>query len=216
MGSDAREFAWQLKNRGIHDANVLRAMRAVPRQEFVPDDLRDQAYADHPLPIGHGQTISQPYIVAAMTEALRLTPKARVLEVGTGSGYQAAILAQIAAQVWTMERFHELAVAARQRLARLGYHNVIVLEGDGYLGWPEQAPYDGIVVACAAEQIPDPLVAQLAVGGRMVLPVGPAGGNQTLVLLERHEQRITQQRLMAVAFVPLLRERPEPEPPLAP
>ena len=206
-------FKWQIEERGIRDQRVLRAMRKVPRHEFVSEEHRQQAYDDHPLPIGHGQTISQPYIVAVMSEQLRLDEGSRVLEIGTGSGYQAAILAEIVAQVYSVEIVPELAAAAKTRLQRLGYHNVEVRTGDGYLGWPEHAPYDAIIVTCAPENVPPPLVDQLGAGGRMVLPLGPAGGRQALWLLERQGRKIRKKRLMGVAFVHLTgRQAPTPSP----
>lgn len=168
----ARMVEEQLRSRGIRDPRVLAAMGKVPREEFISgEDFRD-AYGDHPLPIGAGQTVSQPYIVAAMVEALELRPTDRVLEVGTGTGYQAAILAELAAEVWTIERHEELASKAQEILARLGYTNVHVIYGDGSVGLPERAPFEGILVAAAAPRIPDSLVAQLADGGRLVVPVG--------------------------------------------
>jgi protein-L-isoaspartate(D-aspartate) O-methyltransferase len=168
----ARMVEEQLRARGIRDPHVLAAMGKVPREEFIAgEDLRD-AYGDHPLPIGAGQTVSQPYIVAAMVEAMDLRPTDRVLEVGTGTGYQAAILAEMAAEVWTIERHAELATRAREILARLGYRNVCVIHGDGSVGLPEHAPFDKILVAAAAPSIPQSLVAQLTEGGRLVVPVG--------------------------------------------
>ncbi len=172
----------QLRARGIRDPRVLAAMGKVPREEFISgEDFRD-AYGDHPLPIGAGQTVSQPYIVAAMVEALELRPSDRVLEVGTGTGYEAAVLAELAAEIWTIERHEELAVKAREILARLGYTNVHVIHGDGSLGLPEQAPFDKILVAAAAPQIPESLIAQLADGGRLVVPVGTRAEQQVHVV----------------------------------
>lgn len=162
----------QIRRRGITDPRVLRAMRTVPRHLFVPRDLWDQAYNDYPLPIGEGQTISQPYIVALMTEALELTGTEKVLEVGAGSGYQAAILAELAKEVYTIERIPELARHAEKILKQLGYRNVQVIVGDGTKGWKPQAPYDAIIVTAGAPQVPGPLVEQLALGGRLVIPVG--------------------------------------------
>ncbi len=172
---------YQIRDRGVTDVRVLRAMEHVLRHEFVPSNYVDQAYADHPLPIGHGQTISQPYIVALMTELLELKETDRVLEIGTGSGYQAAILSEIVAEVYTVEIVEPLATEAKERLERLGYKNVHVLYADGYYGWEEHAPYDAIIVTCAPDHIPQPLVQQLADGGSLVVPVGPPGGYQTLV-----------------------------------
>jgi len=193
-----------IEGRGIKDKDVLRAMQGVPRHEFVPAEYADQAYEDHPLPIGYGQTISQPYIVAVMTELLRLRSDSRVLEVGTGSGYQAAILSKLAEHVYTMEIVEPLFEAARERLRRLGYSSVTIKCGDGYHGWKEHAPYDAIIVTCAPDHIPEPLVDQLADGGRMVVPVGPPGGYQTLWLVERRGEETKSKRLMGVAFVPLI------------
>jgi protein-L-isoaspartate(D-aspartate) O-methyltransferase len=179
-------------------------MREVPRHEFVPRGLLRSAYADQPLPIGHGQTISQPYIVAAMTELLRLKGGERVLEIGTGSGYQAAVLARIAGRVYTIEIVRELADAAAERFGRLGITNVAAKVGDGYHGWTEHAPFDGIVVTAAASHIPPPLVEQLKPGGRLVLPVGPPMAVQHLMVVEKLEDGTTRQRsVMAVRFVPL-------------
>src|SRR5271167_2114423 len=178
----ARMVEDQLRSRGIRDVRVLTAMGKVPREEFIArEDLVD-AYGDHPLPIGAEQTVSQPYIVAAMVEALELRPSDRVLEVGTGTGYEAAILAELAAEVWTIERHEELANKAREILARLGYGNVHVVHGDGSLGLPEHAPFQGILVAAAAPRIPESLVAQLAERGRLVVPVGDRYEQQVLVL----------------------------------
>jgi len=193
-----------IEMRGVRNPAVLAAMRQVPREEFVPGDLIGQAYADSPLPIGHGQTISQPYIVAAMTELLRLDRDSVVLEVGTGSGYQAAVLSPIVRHVYTLEIIAPLATAAAERLARLGYDNVDVKEGDGYFGWPEKAPFDGIVVTAAASHIPPPLIDQLKPGGRLVIPVGPPLMVQHLMVVEKDEEgRITQRDVMPVRFVPL-------------
>lgn len=193
----------QIKNRGIKDKDVIAAMEKVPRHEFVLPEYLDQAYEDHPLPIGYGQTISQPYIVAVMTELLRLHSGSRVLEIGAGSGYQAAILAELTPHVYTVEIVEELYEQARERLARLGYDTVQIKHGDGYYGWEEHAPYDAIIVTCAPDHIPQPLINQLADGGRMVIPVGPPGAYQVLWLVERQGQEIKTERMMGVAFVPL-------------
>jgi protein-L-isoaspartate(D-aspartate) O-methyltransferase len=191
----------------VGDEEVLRAMRTVPRHRFVPPDLLSQAYEDRPLPIGHGQTISQPYIVAFMTELLGVGPEDRVLEIGTGSGYQAAVLAEIVAQVFTIEIVEPLARSARARLEELEYANVVVREGDGYYGWQEHAPYDAIIVTAAASHVPPPLLEQLRAGARMVIPVGPPFQVQTLMLIEkRADGRIEQRSLMPVRFVPFTRE----------
>jgi protein-L-isoaspartate(D-aspartate) O-methyltransferase len=194
----------QIADRGIDDPRLLDAMRRVPRHELVPPDVRQYAYGDGPLAIGHGQTISQPYVVAFMTDALELEPGDRVLEVGTGSGYQAAVLAELVREVWTIEIVEPLAKRAERDLARLGYQNVHVRAGDGYRGWPEQAPFDAIIVTAAPDHVPEPLVEQLAMGGRLVLPVGE--GTQVLVLLERTPEGVTRRRLIGVRFVPMTGE----------
>lgn len=191
--------------RGITDPRVLEAMRRVPRHEFVPAELRSEAYADRPLPIGLGQTISQPYIVAFMTEQLAPMPGDRVLEVGTGSGYQAAVLSGLVAEVFTIEILEPLAARATEVLDRLGYANVRVRAGDGYQGWPEEAPFDAILVACAPEAVPPPLVEQLADGGRMIIPVG-GPGDQRLVLLEKRGGALTETEVLPVRFVPMTGE----------
>ncbi len=194
IGDDTRQL----------DPRVRAAMAKVPRERFVPTDSAAAAYDNRPLPIGHGQTISQPLIVAAMTQLLRLEPDARVLEIGTGCGYQAAILAELAAQVCTIEIVAPLADRARAILEELGYANIAFRCGDGAAGWPEQAPFDGIIVTAAAPEVPAALVAQLKPGGRMVIPVGETSGFQELVLIERDAQgRIRQRQLFSVAFVPL-------------
>jgi protein-L-isoaspartate(D-aspartate) O-methyltransferase len=195
----------QLVARGIADARVLDAMRRVARDAFVPDDARHEAYSDRALPIGSGQTISQPYMVAVMTEALHLTGVERVLDVGTGSGYQAAILAELAREVISIERRPDLAERARQRLASLGYVNVAVLVGDGTLGSPEHAPFDGILVGAAAPRVPEPLRRQLADGGRLVVPVG-AAEQQTLHIVTRTGDAFTQVLGVGCVFVPLIGE----------
>lgn len=195
--------ARQIRDRGIRSPRVLEAMAAVPRHLFVlPEHLR-AAYADEPLPIGAGQTISQPFMVAAMAEALSLEGGERVLEIGAGSGYQAAVLSCLAREVIAMETQPELAAAARDRLARLGYTNVRVEEGDGSLGWPSGAPYDAILVTAAAPAVPPPLLDQLAEGGRLVIPVGPSQ-HQELLRIVKRGGRISQQALYACRFVPLL------------
>jgi len=203
----------QIEARGVRDARVLAALREVPRERFVPPSERDAAYADVPLPIGHGQTISQPYVVAAMTEALRPEPGDRVLEVGTGSGYQAAVLARLVKRVYTIEIVPELAAGARRALAELGVSNVEVFVGDGYRGLPAEAPFDGILVTAAPPEVPQPLVDQLAVGGRLVVPVGSY--DQDLRVLERRPDGVTSETLFPVRFVPLVRgERDTPARPL--
>jgi protein-L-isoaspartate(D-aspartate) O-methyltransferase len=191
----------QIEARGVRDPRVLDAMRQVPRHELVPASQRDRAYEDRPLPIGHGQTISQPYVVAAMTDALQLTGGERVLEIGTGSGYQAAILSKLAKEVYSIEIVPELAQRARADLARLGYANVEVRQGDGWRGWPEKAPFDAIVVTAAPEEVPPDLIAQLAVGGRLVIPVG--GREQQLMVVRKTPEGITREVLFGVRFVPM-------------
>lgn len=193
----------QLRRRGIEDNCVLGAMLAVPRHEFVAEELRGRAYEDVPLPIGSGQTISQPYIVAAMTAALRLQPTDRALEVGAGCGYQAAVLALLAREVFTIERRAELAFAASEKLERLGYLNVHAHCGDGTLGLPEFAPFDAILVAAAAPAAPQPLLAQLAQGGRMIIPVGDAD-NQELQLIEKRGGKLSTKTMEGCRFVPLV------------
>ena len=197
----------QIKERGIADPEVLRAMSTVPRHLFVPDYLRRQAYTDGPLPIGHGQTISQPYIVAFMTEILHVKPQHRVLEIGTGSGYQAAVLAELTDRVYTMEIIPELADTADKRLKETGYSSVNVRQGDGYHGWPDAAPFDAIVVTAAAEFIPPPLLQQLKEGGRMIIPVGSPFYVQHLMLVEKNQGTITTRSLMPVRFVPFRRSQ---------
>jgi protein-L-isoaspartate(D-aspartate) O-methyltransferase len=196
----------QIRARGVSDPAVLAAMEAVPRHLFVPPESLQDAYADHPLPIGFGQTISQPYIVAWMTELLRLQPGDKVLEIGTGSGYQAAILGEMGMEVYTVEIIEALAAQAATRLAETGYERITVLHADGYYGWPEHAPFDAIIVTCAPDHIPQPLVLQLADGGRMVLPVGPPGGYQSLWLVEKQGDEIRTSSLGGVIFVPLTGE----------
>ncbi len=193
----------QLRRRGVADSRVLAAMSAVRREEFVPEEFRARAYEDAPLPIGEGQTISQPYIVAAMTSALHFTGSERVLEIGTGCGYQAAILSHLSKIVFTIESRSELAATAAARLERLGYGNVHVHCGDGTLGLPELAPFDAILVAAAAPAVPEPLRSQLAESGRLILPVGDAE-NQELVLLERHGNSFDTITLEPCRFVPLI------------
>ena len=194
--------------RGIADERVLAAMRTVPRHEFVPEEQRHIAYDDSPLPIGHGQTISQPYIVALMTEQLRPQPQDRVLEIGTGSGYQAAVLSGLVKEVFTIEIIAPLAKRAETDLRRLGYTKVFVRAGDGYKGWPEQAPFDSVIVTCAPDQVPRLLVEQLKEGGRMVIPMGPEGGVQELYLLEKRGGEVKQKAILPVRFVPMTRATP--------
>jgi len=197
--------AEQIAARGIRDPRVLEAMRRVPRHLFVPEAYRSEAYGDHPLPIGHGQTISQPFIVAYMTALLELQGDEKVLEIGTGSGYQAAVLAHLAREVHTVERLPQLAAQAQARLEALGLGNVHVHVGDGTLGLPEYAPYDAILVTAAAPEVPAPLLAQLAEGGRLVAPVGDRG-YQHLERWTRHRGRLERETLDPVAFVPLVGE----------
>lgn len=193
----------QLRARDITDPRVLEAMRRVPRHRFVPPAERALAYGDHPIGIGLGQTISQPYIVAYMTEALALGPDARVLEIGTGSAYQTAVLAEIAREVYSIEVVEELADGASEVLRELGYTNVHLRCGDGYGGWPEAAPFDGIIVTAAPDHIPPPLVAQLRFGARLVVPVGR--GDQELLVLTRTEEGVREEQRLGVRFVPLVR-----------
>jgi protein-L-isoaspartate(D-aspartate) O-methyltransferase len=190
--------------RGISNPGVVAAMRSVPRHEFVPSEQVRSAYTDTPLPIGYGQTISQPFVVAFMTEALQVGPESIVLEVGTGSGYQAAVLAEIVAEVHTIEIIEALAASARERLDRLEYDNVTVHDGDGYYGWPEAGPYDAIIVTAAAGHIPPPLLEQLRPGGRMIIPVGPVFAVQQLILITKSEAGVISTRqVLPVRFVPM-------------
>ena len=198
------EFQLALRRRGISDQAVLRAMDEVPREHFVAAELVDSAYADQALPIACGQTISQPYVVAYMTEQLEVEPQHHVLEVGTGSGYQAAVLSRLARDVVSVERYRTLADTARERLKTLGFTNVTIIAGDGFAGVPAQAPFDRIIVTSAAEEVPQALVAQLAEGGKMMLPLGPRDGTQHLVKLTKTVQGLSRQNLIAVRFVPLL------------
>ncbi|MDT3686535.1 MAG: protein-L-isoaspartate(D-aspartate) O-methyltransferase [Pseudorhodoplanes sp.] len=202
---DRMEFLLTLRKRGIGDAAVLRAMEEVPREYFVGPDMTEAAYYDQALPIACGQTISQPYVVAYMTEQLGVHPHDRVLEIGTGSGYQAAVLAKLAREVVTIERYRTLADTARKRFDQLGIRNIEVLTGDGFLGAPNHAPFQRIIVTAAAEDIPQTLVDQLAVGGVMVLPLGPHGGPQQLVKLTKTEEEgLRREDLILVRFVPMV------------
>jgi protein-L-isoaspartate(D-aspartate) O-methyltransferase len=194
----------QIAARGVKDPAVLQALRTVPRHEFVPAEWRHLAYADQPLPIGQGQTISQPYIVAYMTEALELKRGDKVLEIGTGSGYQAAVLAEITDQVYSIEIVCALAATARQTLDRLGYQRVVAKCGDGYQGWPESAPFDAIIVTAAPDHLPQPLVAQLKEGGRLVIPVGSY--DQELIRYTKTKGKLREERLLPVRFVPMTGE----------
>jgi protein-L-isoaspartate(D-aspartate) O-methyltransferase len=196
----------QIQARGITDKNTLKALEVVPRHLFVPEEYQDQAYDDGPLPIGYGQTISQPYIVAYMTELLKVGPDDVVLEIGTGSGYQAAILSRIVKKVYTVEIVEELGLAAKERLKALNYDNVEVKIGDGYYGWEEHAPYSGIIVTAASEYIPPPLIKQLKDKGRMIIPVGSPFSVQNLMLVEKSGDKIRTKSLIPVRFVPLTRQ----------
>jgi protein-L-isoaspartate(D-aspartate) O-methyltransferase len=199
------EFQLALRRRGISDQAVLRAMDQVPREHFVAPEFIESAYADHALPIACGQTISQPYVVAYMTEQLRVEPQHRVLEVGTGSGYQAAILSRLAREVVSVERYRTLAETARQRLKTLGYANVTIIVGDGFAGAPEHAPFDRIIVTAAADGVPPALIEQLGANGKIVLPIGPRNGTQHIVKLTKKEGgALEREDLIAVRFVPLL------------
>jgi protein-L-isoaspartate(D-aspartate) O-methyltransferase len=220
-GSPSKQESWwesraekmvetQIVSRGVRDPDVIRVMKQIPRHLFVPERMRDQAYGDHPLPIGSGQTISQPYIVAIMTEYLELTGTEKVLEIGTGSGYQAAILSRLADTCYSIEVVKELAEEAGEKLAELGYLNVVVKWGDGYKGWPEHAPFDRIIITAAPETVPEQLVSQLAVNGRMVLPVGT--NFQELILITRNRKGIQRRNIIPVRFVPMIHpEEPIPD-----
>lgn len=213
----AREFAaerermvkFQIAMRGVTDERVQKAMGKVPREQFVPEELRGRSYADRPLPIGYDQTISQPFIVAFMTEKLALKPTDRVLEIGTGSGYQAAILGELAAEVYTIEIIAPLGKRAEETLGRLGYKNIHVKIGDGYKGWAEHAPYDAVIVTCAPDHVPQPLAEQVREGGRIIIPVGPAGA-QELYSLEKKEGKLRQRAVLPVRFVPMTGEASQP------
>ncbi|TDI71075.1 MAG: protein-L-isoaspartate(D-aspartate) O-methyltransferase [Bacteroidetes bacterium] len=197
----------QIVSRGVADQRLLKVMRETPRHLFVPESYSNQAYQDGPLPIGHQQTISQPYIVALMTELLQLKGDERVLEIGTGSGYQAAVLAQLVKSVYTIEIVEPLAKSSSVLLKKLGHDNVIVKWGDGYKGWPEHAPFDRIIVTAAPEEIPQALIDQLAIGGRMVLPVGKH--YQELVLVTKNEKKVTRKDIIPVRFVPMVHPKDE-------
>ena len=203
MEPRTRMVAEQIRARGVRDARVLDAMTRVPREQFVPSSVRSEAYDDHPLSIGHGQTISQPYIVGYMSEALQLSPAHRVLEIGTGCGYQTAVLAELAGEVFSVELLPALADRARDTLAALGYTNVHIRAGDGYDGWPEHAPYDRILVAAAPEAVPPALTAQLVDGGILVIPIGTA--YQELRVLQKHGPALETLATLPVRFVPMIR-----------
>lgn len=198
----------QIEARGVRDAGVLQAMQRVERHRFVPRGYEHQAYGDHPLPIGEGQTISQPYIVALMTELLELKPGHKALEIGTGSGYQAAVLAGICDSVFSIEIFESLYLRSGKLLRELGYENIYLKYGDGYQGWPEHAPFDAIIVTCAPTHVPPALEEQLAEGGRMVIPTGTSF-NQELVLLKKSKGKLRQQKVIPVRFVPMIDEKGE-------
>ncbi len=195
---------YQLRDRGIQDERVLTAMSKVPRHQFVDSSWRNLAYSDRPLPIGHQQTISQPYIVAYMTEATEISTNAKVLEIGTGCGYQAAVLGEIAKKVYSIEIIPQLAARARQTLSQLGYENIEVKTGDGYQGWAEHAPYDAIIVTAAPKRIPQPLIDQLAINGKMVIPVGT--WHQEIFVLTKTQNGMVEERTLPVRFVPMIRK----------
>lgn len=196
----------QLKDRGINDELVLAAFQEVPRHKFVLPRYLELAYTDNPLPINEGQTISQPYVVAYMTGILELTKADRVLEIGTGSGYQAAIIAQLCDSVFTIELFEELSKSATKVFRQLNYNNIFCKVGDGYLGWPEKAPFDAVIVTCSPSHVPEPLIQQLSEGGRMIIPVGE-GNLQKLVLLQKKEGKIREKNVLPVRFVPMLNKK---------
>lgn len=202
--STKAQLVMELRNRGIRDMLVLEALETTPREEFVDKNFADQAYMDQSLPINCGQTISQPYIVALMTEQLGLNPRSKVLEIGTGSGYQAAILSKLCRRVYSIERFRSLSVVAQARFEKLGIRNITTLVGDGYKGWPQQAPFEHIIVTAAAPQVPEALLDQLAIGGVMIIPVEESGGNQALLKIEHGRDGFNEKRLLSVRFVPML------------
>jgi len=208
LGLRREMVASQIERRGVEDRRVLDAMREVPRHRFVPEGYREDAYADSPLPIGEGQTISQPYIVALMTSLLELDGDERVLEIGTGSGYQAAVLARLVREVYSVEILRPLGEQARTTLEELGYENVQVRVGDGYKGWPEKAPFDGIIVTAAPERIPEPLIEQLKVGGRLVIPVGNFW--QNLLVITKTADGVEKRTVLPVRFVPMTGEVQKP------
>jgi protein-L-isoaspartate(D-aspartate) O-methyltransferase len=201
---------FQVEQGGIDSRKVLDAMRKVPRHLFIPESRRAGAYGDYPVPVGYGQTISQPYIVGTMTQLLDVQPEDRVLEIGTGSGYQAAILAEICGEVVTIEIVDELARSGAKRLEKMGYKNITVLSGDGYLGYPPRAPYDKIIITAAVEPVPPPLIEQLAPGGKLVVPLGSPGWGQDLTVMEKNEDgTLAERKILPVCFVPFTREKTE-------
>ncbi len=205
-----RMVAEQIERRGVKDPAVLAAMRKVPRHEFMPADAREYAYDDRAVSIGHGQTISQPFVVAFMTESLALKPGDRVLEIGTGSGYQAAVLAELVKEVYTIEIVEPLGKRAAEAFAGGGYKNIRARIGDGFRGWKEAAPFDAIIVTCSPDAVPQPLVEQLKDGGRMIIPVGPEGEPQQLVLLRKSGGNIERREILPVVFVPMTGEAEKP------
>lgn len=214
QGERDRMVETQIIAGGITDQRVIAAMRRIPRHLFMPETVSEDAYGDFPLPIGHGQTISQPFIVAYMTQALELQEDEKVLEIGTGSGYQAAILAELVSRVCTIEIVEPLAESAKNTLAELGYENVRVRAGDGYQGWPEESPFDAIILTAAPKEIPAPLLEQLAIGGRLILPVGDYP--QRLLLIRRTNEGYTEKELLPVAFVPMTGKSLEGPPSIEP
>jgi len=203
--------AEQVRRRGVTDKRVLKAMETVPRELFVPRQVRNMALMDAPLPIGGGQTISQPYIVGLMTQLAEVGPEDKVLEIGTGSGYQAAVLAELTDKVFTIEILPELAAQAANRLKSLGYDQIRLRTGDGTAGWPEEAPFDAILVTAAPENVPQPLTDQLAEGGVLVMPLGPRSGYQELICIRKKEGKLKQETVTSVSFVPLIRGKEDPE-----
>ena len=206
--------SFQIRSRGVSDKKVLNAMSQVPRHRFVPEELVSQAYADHPLPIGQGQTISQPYIVALMTEKLKLTGGERILEIGTGSGYQAAILAKVAKEVYTIEIKEQLYKKSNNLLRSLGFSKINTRHGDGYFGWPEAAPFDCIMITASIDHIPPPLLKQLKNGGRLVLPLGNPFSYQYLSLVTKHDEQYTVKQITGVLFVPMTGHALDPNQPV--
>lgn len=211
MSTEARKIRllMQLRRAGVGDTKTLAAIETIPRDAFTPPSFRDQAYENIALPIGQGQTLSQPQVVAMMTEALRLNGRHRVLEIGTGSGYQAAVLSRICRRVYTIERYKELLETAETRFQELRLHNITARLGDGALGWPEAAPFDRIILTCAASELPEKLFEQLAEGGIMVLPLGASSGNQELVRVIKKDGKMLQEELGGVRFVPLVPNLPQ-------